>query len=144
MISVLDFHNQLVVKGIKDVVEFGSGSSTQLMDRMGIKVHAFETSPEHREKVKRLITNSIITLWNGFYSPTLSDYGLALIDGPVGGENREPSYIAVANSKVPIVACHDYKRKADKKWIDKYFGNWKVVAICEESVQGLLILERPK
>jgi hypothetical protein len=135
----------LVVKKIKKVVEFGSGTSTQLMDRMGVNVCAYETSPEHRERVKRRVRNSIIILWNGAYPPKLdSKYELALIDGPFGGENRESSYKAVATSSVPLVACHDYKRKADKVWIDRYFNGWKEVARCEESLQGLLILERPK
>lgn len=137
--DVLKTHN------IEQVVEFGSGASTQLMDRMRIRIHSFETDPVHIEKIKRLVSNTKFTLWNGIYPPALDkDYQLALIDGPVGGENREPSYKAVANSNIPLVACHDYKRREDKIWIDKYFSNWKEIARADESIQGLLILERPK
>jgi glycosyltransferase involved in cell wall biosynthesis len=129
-------------KNIKKVVEFGSGVSTQLMDRLGIEVHSYETDPIHLEKIKRLVSKSTFILWNGLYPPSLADYDMALIDGPFGGENREPSYKAVAESKISIVACHDYKRKEDKVWIDKYFSKWKVLAKADESIAGLLILKR--
>ena len=129
-------------KNIKKVVEFGAGVSTQLMDRFGIEVHSYETDSVHIEKIKRLVTKATFILWNGLYPPVLDDYELALIDGPTGGENREPSYKAVANSRIPVVACHDYKRKEDKIWIDKYFNKWKILAKADESEAGLLILER--
>lgn len=131
-------------KKITNVVEFGAGISTQLIDKECIAVHSYETMPEHLEKVKKLVTNSKITLWNGMFPPVLDDkYQLALIDGPAGGESREPAYKSVAESKVPLVACHDSKRKEDKVWIDKYFVGWEKVAENTESVAGLLILKRP-
>lgn len=134
----------IIERKITDVVEFGAGVSTQLMDKEGIAVDSFETMPEHLEKIKRLVTKSTITLWNGMFPPVLEHkYKLALIDGPSGGENREPSYKAVVESKVSLVACHDSQRKEDRVWIDKYFSKWKKVAENTESIAGLLILERP-
>ena len=130
-------------RGIKKVVEFGSGISTQVMDRFGIEVHSFETMPIQIERVKLLVHSATFIQWEGKYPPVFTErYELAFIDGPCGGENREPSYKAVADSNVPIVACHDYKREIDNKWIEKYFCDWKEVARNDESIAGLLILER--
>lgn len=134
----------LIDKQIKNVVEIGSGLSTELIDRFGIHVLSYETDPIHMERVKKRVSERVvIQQWNGQCLPELdSKYQLALIDGPMNGSNREPSYKAVASSNILFVACHDYKRKEDKVWIDKYFGDWKDVARADESVQGLLILER--
>jgi len=130
-------------KKIKKAVEFGSGTSTQLMDRFGIVVDSYETDEAHLERIRRLVSKANIILWNGSSPLTLGDYDLALIDGPSGGVNREPSYKAVAESKIKLVACHDYKRIEDAFWINKYFGTWKIVVKADESIPGLLILERP-
>jgi glycosyltransferase involved in cell wall biosynthesis len=127
---------------IKKVVEFGAGISTQLIERLGIDVTAYETDEVFREEIKRRVSKANIVLWNGISPLTLGDYDLALIDGPVGGENREPSYKAVAESRIKIVACHDSKRAADRVWINKYFSTWKEVGRVDESIPGLLILER--
>ena len=136
----------LIQKQIENVVEVGPGLSTELMDRLGVHVLSYETDPVHMERVKKRVSERvIIRQWNGQWLPKVEHkYQLALIDGPMGGDNREPSYKAIANSKVPFAACHDYKRKEDAVWIDKYFGGWKEVARADESVQGLLILERVK
>ena len=133
----------LVAYSIKKVVEFGAGVSTQLMDRFGVEVDSYETDEIHIEKVKRLVRKANFILWNGVSPLILGAYDMALIDGPAGGDAREPSYKAVVDSKVKLVACHDYKRTAESVWITKYFSTWKVIAKADESVQGLLILERP-
>jgi glycosyltransferase involved in cell wall biosynthesis len=134
----------LIHRQIKRVVEIGSGLSTELLDRLGVHVLSYETDPIHMERVKKRVSELVvIQQWNGLRLPEVnSGYQLALIDGPVNGENREPSYKAIASSSVQFVACHDYKRKEDKVWIDMYFGDWKEIARADESVQGLLILER--
>ena len=132
----------LKARNIKRVVEFGAGVSTQLMDRLGVEVDSYETDEIHLEKVKRLVSKANLILWNGTSPLILGAYDLALIDGPSGGENREPSYKAVADSKIKLVACHDSKRAGERVWITKYFSTWKEVARADESVQGLLILER--
>lgn len=130
---------------IKRAVEFGAGVSTQLMDRMGIQVLSFETDPIHIEKIKRLVRYAKFILWNGVYPPVIDEnYQLAFIDGPFGGEKREAAYKAVANSSIPFVACHDYKRREDSTWITMYFGGWNEIARADESIPGLIIFERPK
>jgi len=130
-------------KKIKTVIEFGAGVSTQLMDRLGLEVDAYETDEIHLERVKRLVSKANLVLWNGISPLVLGAYDLALIDGPAGGESREPSYKAVADSKIKLVACHDYKRAVDGVLINKYFGTWKIVTKADESIAGLLLLERP-
>jgi len=132
-------------RSIKKVVEIGAGASTQLFERLDITVVSYETKPAKLQEVLRKTQHADVRLWNGHYL-RLADEGfeLALIDGPFGGKNREPSYKAVSESKIRIVACHDCKREEDKKWIDKYFSSWKEIARNDESVQGLLILERPE
>lgn len=133
----------LETRDIKKVVEFGSGVSTQLMDKFGVDVCSYETVLLHLERVRLLVCNVTFVLWDGKRPPIFDeDYGLALIDGPRGGESREPAYQSVANSDVPLVACHDYKRVVDNKWIKKYFSNWKEITRSSESIPGLLVLER--
>jgi len=133
-------------KKIKNVVEIGAGVSTELMDRLGLHVLSYETDPIFMERVKKRVSKHVVVKqWNGQLLPKLnSKYQLALIDGPIGGENREPSYKAIANSNIQLVACHDSKRKEDQVWIDKYFSTWKQIAKNDDSVQGLIIFERPK
>jgi glycosyltransferase involved in cell wall biosynthesis len=135
----------LISKKIKNVVEIGPGLSTELMDRLGIHVLSYETDPLFLLRMKHRVGKNItIKQWSGLYLPEIDSlkYKLALIDGPAGGESREPAYSAVENSKIQYVACHDLNRKEDKILINKYFGKWKEVARTDESVQGLLILER--
>lgn len=129
---------------IKKVVEFGPGVSTQLMDRFGVEVHAYETMLIHIKRIQLLTCNTTYILWDGQAPPIFDEeYDLAFIDGPCGGENREPSYQAIANSGISFVACHDCKREVDSKWIKKYFQNWVKIARADESIPGLLVLRRP-
>ena len=135
----------LISKEIKNVIEIGSGLSTELMDRLGIHVLSYETDPIWMGRMKRKVGRGItITQWNGLCLPEIdaSKYELALIDGPVGGDSREPVYSAVADSKIQFVACHDSNREVDSGFIKKYFGQWRSVARTCESVQGISILER--
>jgi len=129
---------------VQSVLEFGAGTSTVLFDRMGLKVVSYETDKTWKTKIDRKTTNNVnIRLWGGRCPLNIKDnFDIALIDGPVGGENREPSYKSVAESEIPLVVCHDSHRDADRKWIDKYFKGWKTVSVNHESIQGLLILER--
>jgi len=135
----------LIDRKVQSVFEFGSGTSTVLFDRMKLKVTSYETDKHWKMRMDKRTTNNVnICLWGGRQLINIEDhYDIALIDGPFGGENRERSYESIAKSDIPLVACHDMHRDADKKWVDKYFKNWKRVAINHESVQGLLILERP-
>jgi glycosyltransferase involved in cell wall biosynthesis len=137
----------LIGKEIKNVLEIGSGTSTELMDRLGIHVLSYEVDPLFLLRMKHKVGKGVtIKQWNGLFLPEIDSlkYELALIDGPAGPESREPAYSAIANSEIQYVACHDSNRKEDKVFIDKYFGQWKKVAGTDESVQGILILERVK
>ena len=134
----------LLAKQIENVIEIGPGLSTELMDRLGVEVLSYETDPIFMERIKRRVSERIeVKQWNGRRLPEIGDkYQLAFIDGPAGGETREPSYRAIAESNVPFVACHDCKRKEDRQWIDKYFADWTEAGRNDDSVQGLIILER--
>ena len=137
----------LIHQKITGVIEIGAGLSTEVMDRFGVHVLSYETDPIHMERVKRRVSSRVtLKQWNGYYLPPMdaSKYQLTLIDGPMGGDSREPSYAAVANSEIPFVACHDYKRIEDRVWIDKYFSGWEEVAGTDESIQGLVIFKRPE
>ncbi|HDY87260.1 MAG TPA: hypothetical protein ENH82_03985 [bacterium] len=123
---------------IKSIVEFGAGISTQLFDNLGIKIISFETEKRWADKIAKKAPNANIVLWDGKTDPEISG-DLAFIDGPHHGENREPSYKAVFESNIPIVACHDVHRPEDMQWVQKYFADWKSII----GTNNLLILERP-
>ena len=130
-------------RGIKKVLEIGAGTSTQLFEREGLEVVSYETMPTDIARVQRKTQYADIRSWNGRYLRIGAEgFEMALIDGPFGGENREPSYRAIAESDVPLVACHDCKRDADMGWVNKYFAGWETLAKNDQSVQGLLILKR--
>ena len=129
-------------KKVRSLLEFGPGLSTEILDRCGIKITSYETHPAIIKRLKEEMLDVQFNLWDGKQAVDLNgQYDMAFIDGPFGGANREYSYKSIANSNIRFVACHDSNRKADKVWIDKYFGNWK--KICENPLKtGLLILER--
>jgi len=127
---------------VKSMVEFGPGLSTEILDRLGIKLTSYETKESLLAKYKEQMPNVDFVLWDGKHTIDINgQYDMAFIDGPFGGENREFSYKSVAESGVKIVACHDSNRKADKVWIDKYFADWKKGG--ENPLKtGLLVLEK--
>jgi len=122
---------------IKNVVEFGSGISTELFDESGVKVVSFETSMTQVEASIKAIPRADIRPWNGKSIPTIEG-DMVLIDGPHGGKNREPSYKAVAESNIPLVICHDSHRPEDRQWVDKYFSSWDVL----KEGKTLIVLRR--
>lgn len=126
---------------IKTVTEFGSGLSTELMDGL-VEIDSYETDQSWIDKTSKKTKNAAFYKWDGKTPPVLPKADMAFIDGPRGGSRREPSYISVANSSIPIVACHDSNRQQDRDWIDKYFKGWKVLAENKRAT-GLVILERP-
>lgn len=133
----------IIQRKVKRVLEIGAGTSTQLLEREGLDVISYETKQTEIKRVQRKTQNADIRHWNGLYLRIFEeDFDLALIDGPFGGKNREPSYIAIAESNIPLVACHDIHREEDMKWVNKYFSKWKTVAVNHQSLQGLVILER--
>ena len=128
-------------RNVRSLVEFGPGLSTEILNRCGIQITSYETYPSILNKLNEKMLDVQFNLWDGKQVVGLDGQDMAFIDGPFGGANREYSYKSVANSNVHLVACHDSNRKADKVWIDKYFGKWN--KICENPLKtGLLILER--
>jgi len=116
---------------VKDVVEFGSGLSTGLFNDLGLNIRSLETNGR--------MVNGNVELWDGESIQEIHS-DMAFIDGPHGGKNREPSYRTVAESNIPIVACHDAHRAEDRVWIDKYFGGWEVIS---DAPNTLRVLQRP-
>jgi len=131
---------------VKRMVEFGCGVSTQHFDKKKIRVHGYEAMDKIKDRVEKQTHNAIIKKWDGKTPPVINgDFQMAFIDGPMYGKNREPSYKAVKNSAINLVACHDSSRAEDQKWIKKYFGKWNLIAENKgENTPGLVILERPK
>lgn len=127
------------VHGIKSVVEFGTGLSTELLDTI-VKVESYETKPEWIEKTKPRTKQTTFHQWDGKTPPPIAG-DMAFIDGPFGGKNREASYAAVANSRINLVACHDVNRADDQVWIKKYFSDWQQIGVKNEK-QTLIILRR--
>jgi len=127
------------MNNIKSIVEFGAGVSTTLFDQAGVNVVSYETIPAMVEKTKEKTPNAEFIIWDGKTPPEIKErFDMAFIDGPHGGKNREPSYKAIAESAVDIVACHDAMRQEDRQWIDKYFKDWKP----RIGTNDLLILKR--
>jgi len=128
-------------ENVRNVVEFGPGLSTEILDRCGIQITSYETHPSILGKLKDKLPDVKFCLWDGKKTVELNGCDMAFIDGPFGGENREYSYRSVAESGIRLVACHDSNRKADKVWVDKYFKDWETVG--ENPLKtGLLILKK--
>lgn len=123
---------------IKTITEFGPGISTELFDRMGLELTAYETNPQWVKRLGHKVPRAVIKQWDG-KSMVRVEGDMAFIDGPHGGKNREVSYRSVYESDIPIVACHDRSRPEDKEWIDKYFAGWRELASNHDTV----ILRRP-
>jgi len=124
--------------GVKQVVEFGSGVSTQLFREVGVNVLSFETNMEQIEVSEKLAPGAVIRPWDGKSIPVIEG-DMAFIDGPHRGVNREPSYRAVAESKVRLVICHDSHRAEDRQWINNYFSSW---TILEEGKYLIVLLRK--
>ncbi|HEC64427.1 MAG TPA: hypothetical protein ENI23_03955, partial [bacterium] len=112
---------------VKRVLEIGSGFSTLLMMSMGIEVVSFETRQGDIDKLKRINPNVEVYLWDGkdllsHSTPTSmkkEPFDLVFVDGPAGGENREPSFEAAIQLADKILV-HDAGRVPEKKWTEKY------------------------
>ncbi|KKL78094.1 hypothetical protein LCGC14_2028270, partial [marine sediment metagenome] len=112
---------------VKRVLEIGSGFSTLLMRSMGIEVVSFETGQDYIDKLKKINPNVEIYLWDGkdllSHSTPVSmkkePFDLIFVDGPAGGENREPSFEAAVQLADKILV-HDAGRAPEKKWAEKH------------------------
>lgn len=119
---------------IENILEIGAGKSTLMFDNLGCSVVSYETIPFIADTITSLSTDRVrIEKWDG-KSPIETDDKLDLIfiDGPAGGDNREPSYKSVANMNTKFVACHDANRKWESLWAKKYLSGRECVAQMDD------------
>ena len=105
---------------VKRVLEFGSGFSTLLMMSRGIEVVSFEARQQDIDRLKKINPDVDVRFWNGIVD--LSDeekFDLVFVDGPAGGENREPSF-KMASNMADKILVHDAGRAPEKEWIEKH------------------------
>lgn len=112
-------------RNIKSVIEFGSGLSTVLMDRLGVKVVSFENFPEYLHQFE--LENSEIITYNDFSALPILDADMAFIDGPGGIFERELGYQYVAHGSIPVMVCHDADRLYVRKLLKRYFTDWSSI-----------------
>lgn len=122
----------LVEEKVKRVLEIGAGLSTILIKGMGIDVVSFETRQKDIDRLKALNPTLDIRLWDGTFkglpistsmsSDTIPEkFDLVFIDGPGGGESREPSF-QVAPMYADMILIHDAGRPPEKKWAEKHLS----------------------
>ncbi|KKL13004.1 hypothetical protein LCGC14_2530090 [marine sediment metagenome] len=117
---------------IKSVLEFGTGKSTKLFDGLCERVVSFDTDPNYQDN-KKASSNTSLHLWQGVADEFMEHYcrgmkiDMVFIDGPAGGENREPSYYLAQITNCRFIACHDSQREYESRWINKYLKNWALV-----------------
>lgn len=118
-------HKFLVAKKVKEIVEIGSGTSTELFTRLGLDVFSIETDAAYARKFHDY-HNVTTAIWNGReHMQFPSSIHVAFIDGPYLGKNREYSYInCVNNTSISWVICHDAQREDDGAWIEKHLDGW--------------------
>jgi len=118
---------------IKSVLEFGAGVSTKLFDDLGMKVESLETDLRHAKAIASELKSISIYCWEGIVENYISNIcqrseaELVFIDGPEGGQNREPSYQLALMTKARFIACHDAQRDYEAKWIKKYLSTYTLV-----------------
>ncbi len=111
---------------VKTLLEFGSGLSTLLISAMGIEVVSFECRDSDIQRVKAMNPNAKVIKWDGKKSIKEAfkkemKFDAALIDGPAGGENREPSFKDAVQLS-DLIFVHDGGRAPEKKWQEQYLS----------------------
>jgi len=109
-------------RDVKSIVEFGSGLSTVLMNKLGIEIISLESFPEYLPQLD--LKNSKIVTYNMFDLPPRFDVDMAFIDGPGSPMDRYIAYWYVADSSIPLVVCHDTDRIRDMGMMKRYFPDW--------------------
>jgi hypothetical protein len=111
---------------IKKIIEFGAGQSTELFEKMGLNVISYETQQKYIDQSKA--KNARFILWDLTVPVFPEGFNFVFIDGPFGGENREPAYRAAVQDGVQYIAAHDTNRAADMQWVNKYLKGWVKIA----------------
>ena len=101
------------------MLEFGSGLSSLLMAELA-KVTSYEIDEEWAVKIRSKSTKNLeVKLWDGRNIESGVRYDLVFIDGPRGGENREPAFQAAVKASNRIIV-HDSRRGHETSWQEKY------------------------
>jgi glycosyltransferase involved in cell wall biosynthesis len=110
-IAVLRYNRWLFLRDIiyrynvANVLEFGSGLSTLLFDKLKLNITSCETDLEYMERVKNLCSHRVNFInWNGRNVDLNEDFDLALVDGAL--PRLPQALIARRHSK--IVAIDNY------------------------------------
>jgi len=144
-------------RGIRNVIEFGPGKSTEAFARAGCHVHSYEPSELYFFKYRRKFNgmpNIEIRLLRitGFplaYPIGWKDmYDFAFVDSPVGASYKYFSRLdTVLHSLTiaPLIGLHDAKRRKEKNTLDILAEiGWNVIAQSpeEDTRKGIVILEK--
>lgn len=109
-------------RGVKTVLEFGTGLSTLLFQDAGAKTFTYETHPGWVAKIKALKPDSEIVIWDGkSRDPVEGRYDMAFVDGPAGDQPREWS-TKYASEFADIVVVHDAGRQFAREYQDRYLA----------------------
>ena len=109
----------ILENNVKTILEFGSGLSSLLMSEFA-DVVSYEVDGEWADKIKSKASSGLqINMWDGQHIKNSKHYDLVFIDGPRGGENREPSFQAAVKASNRIIV-HDAKRSHEIAWQEKY------------------------
>ncbi len=108
---------------VASVIEFGSGLSTLLMDKIGVCVTAIEDSPQYVPKFD--LDYSVIIPWTGL--DCLKQTDLIFIDGPGSPSEREISFRLAVYNNTSLIVCHDVSRYSVEDCIKKYLRGYKII-----------------
>ena len=111
--------NVIEAYNVKRVLEFGAGVSTILLNDLGVAVTTYETDFSYIDRIKKINPNLDIRHWDGQTIPDDRRFDLVFVDGPSGGNTREPS-TRIAVEKASIVVVHDGTRSWETQWQEKY------------------------
>ena len=98
--------NTIITCNIEKVLEFGSGLSTILFDKMYLKVDSYETDKDYMELVREECSNRVnLFHWDNKNLVLSKRYDLALVDGVLPRRKQ----VALATTYANIVAIDDYR-----------------------------------
>jgi len=119
--------------GVESVLEFGSGLSTLLFEKLGVSVISLETNPEYLRWVRsRSRGDAKFVLWdNENYPLSIQPFDMALVDGDVPRRSQAQT----AQKCSSIVCMDDWGRGlVQKGWSTQgcgdLFTDWRRVDNC--------------
>ena len=111
---------------IKSVVEFGSGLSTILMQRSGLKVTSIETDGDYLTKLDPLLSNDIdIRLWDNKSDVNFNGdrFDLAIVDGALPRIKQAQ----IAKGLSDLVIVHDGHKRQCGHGAALEFSDWNEI-----------------